>query len=111
MSNRLRAFVSSRMQELANERKLIKAALDEQLVETFEFETDAGARPETVQQTYFREIEEADLYIGIFWKGYGAYTIEEYNHARRLGKSCLVYERRSELENRDSRLQTFLDQI
>jgi tetratricopeptide (TPR) repeat protein len=111
MSNRLRAFVSSRMQELAAERTIIKAALGQQLVDTFEFEADAGARPETIQQTYLNEIEEADLYIGIFWKGYGPYTIEEYDHACRHGKSCLVYEKRSALEDRDPRLQDFLNRI
>jgi hypothetical protein len=28
----------------------------------------------------------------LFWRGYGAYTIEEFDHAQALGLDCLVYE-------------------
>jgi hypothetical protein len=91
MSNRtLKAFVSSRMQKLAAE------------------------RPYTIQQTYLSEIEASDLYIGIFWKGYGEYTIEEFNQANELVIPMLVYEKRADLDGdikRDERLQAFLDSI
>jgi len=108
---RLLAFVSSRMQELASERQAVKSELDKLHVDAWVFEADAGARSQTIQETYLKEIESADFYIGIFWKGYGDYTIEEYEHAVKLGKSCLIYEKRSALEGRDSRLQAFLDRI
>lgn len=108
-SSRLRVFVSSKMQELAPERLAIKSALDELKVDGWVFEADAGARPQTIRQTYREEVEKADLYIGLFWKGYGDYTIEEYEHARRLGKDCLVYEKRAGVEGqRDARLDEFL---
>ncbi len=108
---RLQAFISSRMAELANERAIIKKLLDEAEVDAWMFEEDAGARPKTIQETYLEEVEDADIYIGIFWKGYGAYTIEEYEHARELGKPCFIYEKRTELDKRDPELQEFLDQI
>lgn len=112
MSHRpLTAFVSSRMEELAAEREVIKAELKTFLVEAWEFEADAGARPQSVQQTFLKKIEEADFYIGIFWRGYGEYTIEEFDHAIKLGKSCLVYEKRSDIESRDPRLTAFLEKI
>ena len=42
---RLRVFVSSRMAELAPERKLVKEALDQLRVDAWVFEEDAEARP------------------------------------------------------------------
>src|SRR5215469_6142860 len=109
---RLRVFVSSKMQELAPERQVLKAALDALKVDAWVFEQDAGARPESIQKAFLSEVEAADLYIGLFWKGYGEYTIQEYEHARKLGKDCLIYEKRAALDGqRDPRLQAFLDRL
>src|SRR5262249_12144542 len=109
---RLRVFVSSKMQELAPERQALKAALDVLKVEAWVFEDDAGARPLSIEKAFLEEVEAADLYIGLFWKGYGDYTIEEYEHARKLGKDCLIYEKRAALNGqRDPRLQAFLDRL
>jgi eukaryotic-like serine/threonine-protein kinase len=109
---RLRVFVSSKMQELAPERQAIKAALDELKVDAWVFEQDAGARPESIEKTFLEEVEGADLYIGLFWRGYGDYTIEEYEHAQKLGKDCLIYEKRLAINGlRDPRLQEFLDRL
>jgi hypothetical protein len=109
---RLRVFVSSRIQELAPERQAIRLALEELKVDAWVFEQDAGARPVSIEKAFLEEVQAADLYIGLFWKGYGAYTIEEYDHARQLGKDCLIYEKRAGLEEeRDPRLQEFLDRV
>lgn len=109
---RLRVFVSSKMQELAAERLAIKAALDDLKVDAWVFEQDAGARPQSIEKTFLEEVEVADLYIGLFWKGCGDYTIEEYEYAQKLGKDCLIYEKRAGLNGqRDPRLQAFLDQL
>lgn len=109
---RLRVFVSSKMQELAPERQALKTALDALKVDAWVFEQDAGARPESIQKAFLGEVEAADLYIGLFWKGYGDYTIEEYEHAQKLGKDCLIYEKRAALNGqRDPRLQAFLDRL
>ena len=109
---RLRVFVSSKMQELAPERQALKKALDDLKVDAWVFEQDAGARPESIQKAFLHEVEAADLYVGLFWKGYGDYTIEEYEHAQKLGKDCLIYEKRAALNGqRDPRLQAFLDRL
>jgi len=71
LNGRLQIFVSSKMEELAAERLAIKAALVELLVAGWGFEDDAGARAQSIQQTYRKEIETADLYVGVFWRGYG----------------------------------------
>ena len=109
---RLRVFVSSKMQELAPERQALKAALDALKVDAWVFEQDAGARPVSIETAFLGEVEVADLYIGIFWKGYGDYTIQEFEHARKLGKDCLIYEKRVALDGqRDPPLQAFLDRL
>ena len=46
----------------------------------FLFEHDAGARPVDIQQTYLDEEEAADIYVGLFWKGYGPHTTVEFAH-------------------------------
>jgi len=100
------------MEELGPERQALKAALDALKVDAWVFEQDAGARPESIQKAFLGEVEAVDLYIGLFWKGYGEYTIEEYEQARKLGKDCLIYEKRAALDGqRDPRLQTFLDRL
>lgn len=110
--DRLRVFVSSRMQELAPERALIRSALDELRIDGWVFEEDAGARPQTIRQTYRQEIDAADLYIGLFWRGYGDYTIDEFDYATEKDKDRLIYEKRDGIEGkRDPRLQAFLDRI
>lgn len=111
-SSKLRVFVSSKMEELSEERRAVKAALDVLRIEGWIFEEDGGARPESIQQTYLHEVEQADLYIGLFWKGYGNYTIEEYEHAIKKRKDCLIYEKRFDIENkRDPQLEEFLKRL
>src|SRR5215510_8237778 len=106
----LRIFVSSRMGELAEERKRIKVELAGIRINAWIYEDDAGARPGTIEQTYLDELEKADLYLGIFWRDFGAYTIEEYDYATKRGKDRLIYEKRADIEGkRDPRLQSFLD--
>ena len=75
------------------------------------FEKDAGARPASIQQTYLEEVASCDIYIGLFWQGYGQYTIEEFEKARSLHKPCLVYEKHVDIEQRDPQLTTFLRSI
>lgn len=112
MNAPLRVFVSSRMQELTPERLAIDAALAELGVDAWLFEKDAGARPSTIEHVFLEELDDADLYLGVFWKGYGAYTIDEFEHARKRDKPCLIYEKRADLDGqRDPKLQAFLDKI
>jgi len=108
----LRAFISSKMQELVGERQAIKAALADMHVEAFVFEDDAGARPQTIEDTFLEEVESADLYIGLFWIGYGPYTIQEYERASALGMDCLIYEKREAVDDRrDPQLAAFLETL
>ncbi len=94
---KLQVFISSKMATLVDERKRIKATLDNLNINAWVYEEHAGARPDSIQHTYLEEIENADLYLGVFWKEYGEYTIEEYRHAVAQGKPCLIYEKRTEM--------------
>src|SRR6516164_4737628 len=109
---RLRIFISSRMLELAPERIAVRATLDQLNLDGWIFEMDAGARSQGIQQTYRQQIDDSDLYIGVFWRNYGDYTIDEFNYAKEKHKDCLVYEKRTDIDGqRDPKLQEFLDQI
>ena len=109
---RVHAFVSSRMQELTAERRVVKRALDQLGVQAWVFEEDAGARPTTIRQTYLDELSKSDLYIGLFWKSWGKYTVDEFRHAReKLRIDCLIYEKRASGTEREADLQQFLDNL
>lgn len=111
-TGRLRVFVSSRMEELRGERAAIRAALAGMNIDTFLFDLDVNARPIDIQQTYLDEEEAADIYVGLFWKGFGLHTIREFEHAWSLGMDCLIYERPEDAAGgRDPALQSFLERI
>jgi hypothetical protein len=102
------------MGELAPERRALKDDLEDLShngLLTWLWEEDAGARPEPVRSTYLKEVEACDLYIGLFWLGYGPYTIEEYRHARQHHKPCLIYEKHVAVEWRSPELIAFLAEI
>lgn len=106
-----RIFLSSGMQEFQKERSLIKDELNA-LFSTFVYEEDAGARTETIQETYINELKKCHLYIGLFGLRYGPDTIKEFECAQENNINCLIYER--ELlkgEIRDQKLTDFLGKI
>ena len=107
----LSLFISSKMTELADERHAVQNALSEYDMHGWLWEKDAGARPEPIDSTYLKEVEACDIYIGLFWLGYGPYTIEEYEHARKHHKDCLIYEKDVNVERRHPKLKSFLKHI
>jgi hypothetical protein len=107
----LSLFISSKMSELADERRAIQAALAEFEMYGWLWEDDAGVRPEPIRSTYLTEVVACDIYIGLFWLGYGQYTIEEFEHARQHEKPSLIYEKYVITHQRDPKLQAFLDKL
>jgi len=59
-------FISSRMKELVEERRAVQEAVAAYQMFGWLWERDAGARPESVRETYLRQVENCDLYIGLF---------------------------------------------
>jgi tetratricopeptide (TPR) repeat protein len=107
----LSLFISSKMQELAEERRAVQTALKAYEIPSWLWEDDAGARPERIRTTYLTEVEECDIYLGLFWLDYGPYTIEEFEHARQLHKPCLIYEKYVNAEQRSPELAAFLHRL
>ena len=105
----LRVFISSRMTELAPERTAVRAALAAAGCAPWLYEVDAGAGPGPPRQTYLDNLYTSDVYVGVFWKTRGAYTIDEFDAARRIGIACLIYEKVP--AQREPELSAFLDQI
>ncbi len=107
---RLKIFVSSTVEELKDARAIAKEAINH-----FQFSPlmceDWGAATESSRKTYLKEIQNSDVYIGIFWKNYSEPTVEEYREAIRLGKEILLYVKKEENELRNNNLKEFLTNI
>jgi hypothetical protein len=107
----LGVFVSSAMQELKAERQVIRAVLDELKINAWVYESDAGAQDQNTRTIYLKELKAADLYIGVFWKRYGPYTIDEYRQAEAWQKPRLIFVKQAADEERDQELRAFLTQV
>ena len=102
------------MQELADERQSLTQLLSELSHESFRveswvFEMDAQASARSIRQVYLDALEQSDLYIGIFWNGYGEWTIDEFHRAGEVGIPRHVYVKNVDVEKRDPRLSQFLE--
>lgn len=104
---KLKIFVSSTILELHDERIVLRNEFNIRGIDTFVFEFDTGARPNSAQQSYLSEVADSDLYIGIFWNQFSEATIKEFEHARTIGTPCFVYVKNFDV-HRDPRLDTFL---
>src|SRR3972149_6032064 len=66
---RLRVFVSSTLQELADERKAAREAVTGLRLSPVMFEL--GARPHPPRELYRAYLEQSHIFIGIYWQKYG----------------------------------------
>lgn len=97
------------MAELAEERAVIKEVGEEFGYEPFLYDRDALARPGNHEATFLYELRNSHLYVGIFWKKYGPYTVQEFEQANVFHLPRLVFEKFAQPEERDEALQAFLD--
>jgi predicted ATPase len=67
---RLRVFVSSTMDELADERRAVEHAISELRLTPVMFEE--GARPNPRQDVYRAYLAQNDIFIGLYWQEYGS---------------------------------------
>jgi len=107
----LSVFISTNLTELAKERLAVQGALAEYSRHGWLWEKDAGAHPKPIGSTFLKEVEACDIYIGLFWLDYGPHTIKEYEHACTHQKSCLIYEKHIDIDQRNPKLQAFLDRL
>jgi predicted ATPase len=66
---RLRVFVSSALQELADERQAAREAIESLRLTPVLFEQ--GARPHPPRALYRAYLEQSDVFIGLYWQRYG----------------------------------------
>ena len=66
---RVRVFVSSTLEELSEERSVVRKAIEEMRLTPVMFELGARAHPP--RQLYQSYLEQRDVFIGIYWNQYG----------------------------------------
>ena len=110
---RLRVFVSSTLQELADERAATKEAIQHLRLTPVMFELGARAHPP--RDLYRAYIAQSDVFIGIYWQRYGwiapnetvSGLEDEYLLARQMPK--LVYIKSA--DSREDRMKDLLRRI
>ena len=111
---RLRVFVSSTLQELANERGAARDAIEHLRLTPILFE--AGARPYPPQDLYRAYLERSDIFVGIYGERYGwvgpgmEISGLEDEFLRSAEKPRLLYVKRPARE-REPRLTAFLARL
>src|SRR6185436_12589233 len=111
---RLRAFVSSTLQELAEERIAARDAILQLRLAPVLFEL--GARPHPPQDLYRAYLDQSHIFIGIYWQKYGwvapGESISGLEDEYRLsgGKPKLIYIKAPAPE-REPRLKALLEDI
>jgi hypothetical protein len=110
------AFISSEMEQLAEERRLVADALREIGLRVVMFE-DLGGRDEDAETAYLAGVEQSDVYIGIVGDRYGRMlesgrspTHEEYLHARARGKRISMWVARDD-QGRQGNARDFVQEL
>src|SRR5215831_16865331 len=111
---RLRVFVSSTMQELAEERRAVSRAVSALRLTPVMFEQ--GARPHPPREVYRAYLAHSDVFIGLYWQRYGQPPAgagvsgleEEFDLSARLPRLLYIKE---PAPAREPRLARLLDRI
>jgi predicted ATPase len=111
---RLRVFVSSTLQEVVDERKAAREAIEHLRLAPVMFEL--GARPHPPKELYRAYLEQSHIFIGIYWQKYGWVApemdisgLEDEWHLSG-DKPKLIYIK-APAPNREPRLKELLDRV
>ncbi|MBZ0315721.1 MAG: tetratricopeptide repeat protein [Anaerolineae bacterium] len=112
----LTVFISSKMQELAAERTAIYDLLTQMgsgplHIKAWAYERDAHAASYPIRDVYLKILEESALYIGLFWKAFGEWTIDEFRRASEWHIDRLLFVKADERDSREAKLNEFLDEV
>ncbi len=92
MAQPFRIFVSSTWTDLKPERLAVENALHRMGDAEFSGMEYFGSRPETPREVSLAEVEQSEVYVGIFAQRYGSgITEDEYRTARVYDIPCLIY--------------------
>src|SRR5215831_9088365 len=111
---RVRVFISSTLEELAEERVAARRAIRRLHLAPVWYES--GARPHTPRRMYRAYLEQSQVFVGIYWQRYGwvapgmdiSGLEDEYRLA--AGKPMLLYLKRPAPDT-EPRMKEFLDSI
>ncbi|MBP6681384.1 MAG: DUF4062 domain-containing protein [Saprospiraceae bacterium] len=107
---RLRVFVSSTLQELAEERTAVKQAIQQIHLTPVMFEM--GARPHAPRNLYRQYLAQSQIFVGIYWERYGWVAPEEtvsgledeYNLSGNMPKLIYIKQTTGQREDKLSQL-------
>jgi predicted ATPase len=110
----LRVFVSSTLNELAEERRAVSRAISALRLTPVMFE--AGARPHPPQDLYRAYLAQSDMFVGLYWEQYGwvgpgmeiSGLEDEFQLSRALPRLLYV---KAPAPNREPRLTEMLGRI
>ncbi|MFC0616779.1 tetratricopeptide repeat protein [Deinococcus budaensis] len=111
---RLRVFVSSTLQELAEERRAARSAIERLHLSPVLFEL--GARPHPPRELYRAYLAQSDVFVGIYWERYGwvapGETVSGLEDEYRLSgtRPKLIYVK-TPAAQREARLAGLIEQI
>ncbi len=112
----LDVFISSKMTELKPERDALHDLIRELdygdlrlRAWIFEAEDGAPASNRPVRDVYLQALQNSALYIGLFWKDWGEWTIDEFDRATMWGVERHIYVKHVDAASRDPRLAAFLE--
>jgi len=111
---RVRVFISSTLEELADERVAARDAVEQLNLVPVMFEL--GARPHPARDLYRADLDQSHIFIGIYWERYGwvapGETISGLEDEYRLSRSkpSLTYVK-DPSPGRDPRLKQLLDRM
>jgi predicted ATPase len=111
---RLRVFVSSTLQELAEERAAVRRAVTRLRLAPVMFE--AGARPHPPRELYRAYLDQSHVFVGVYWQRYGWVapdeTISGLEDEYRLSgdRPKLIYVK-APAPDREPRLKELLDRV
>jgi predicted ATPase len=111
---RLRVFVSSTLDELAAERRVVARAISALRLTPVMFEL--GARPYPPREVYRAYLAQSDVFIGLYWQRYGQLGLgmqvsgleDEFELARELPRLLYV---KTPAPDREPRLADLLERI
>jgi ATP-dependent DNA helicase RecG len=115
----IRVFISSVQKEFAKERTMLRDYLQSdpmlrRFFDVFLFE-DIPATDRQADDVYLREVEQCDIYVGLFGQEYGSEdkkgfspTHREFNLATRLGKHRLIFIKDADDRDKTPKMQALI---
>ena len=106
--NKLKVFVSSKMDDLEHERKAAKEAIEEIFLTPIMFE-DFDPTRKKLKNIYLKMLEKSDIYLGIFGKNDSKPVRTEFERAEVENKEIKIFIKK--VGKRDDRLNKFIGEL